>query len=143
MPTVFIQAPPSLVFRAMCDLTRHAKWAAHEITIKAGHRGRPSVGKKYTSAHDRNEEPDRLTVTELTRGERFGFHVVMPNGWELDFSMTVEAREDGTLVTRKAKMGKMPGASFLTRLIVPLVGNVHEKKFLDNMKAELEGTASS
>jgi hypothetical protein len=84
-----------------------------------------------------------LTVTELTRDERFGFHVVMSNGWELDFAMTVEPQGDGTLVTRKAKMRKMPAASFLVRLIVPLVGNVHEKKFLENMKLELEGIESS
>ena len=82
-------------------------------------------------------------MTELTRDERFGFHVVMPNGWELDFAMTVEPQGDGTLVTRKAKMGKMPGASFLMRLASPLIGNSHEKNFLENMKAELEGTASS
>ena len=143
MPKVFIQAPPGRVFETMCDLTRHAKWAAHEVTIEAGQKGPPAVGKTYTSSHARSEAPDRLTVTELTRDERFRFHVVMPNGWELDFAMTAEPQEDGTLVTRKAKMGKMPGASFLMRLASPLIGNSHEKNFLENMKAELEGTASS
>ena len=45
MAKVFIQAPPSRVFEAMCDLTRHAKWAVHE---EAGQRGRPAVGNTYT-----------------------------------------------------------------------------------------------
>ena len=143
MAKVYIQTPPSQVFKAMCDLTRHTKWAAHEVTIKAGRKGPPAVGNTYTSSHDRDEEPDRLTVTELTRDERFGFHVVMPNGWEFDFAMTVEPQGDGTLVTRKSKMGKMPGASFLMRLAAPLTGNTYEKTFLDNMKADLEGPSSS
>ncbi len=143
MAKVLIQASPSQVFETMCDLTRHTKWAAHEVTIKAGQEGPPAVGNTYTSSHARSEEPDRLTVTELTPDERFGFHVVMPNGWELDFVMTAEPQGDGTLVTRRAKMGKMPAASFLAKLLVPLIGNIHEKKFLDNMKAELEGSRSS
>jgi uncharacterized protein YndB with AHSA1/START domain len=143
MAKVFILAPPSQVFKTMCDLTRHARWAAHEVTIKAGQKGPPAVGNTYTSSHARSEEPDRLTVTELTPDDRFGFHVVMPNGWEIDFAMTAEPQGDGTLVTRKAKMGKMPSASFLAKRLVPLIGNVHEKKFLDNMKADLEGSNSS
>ena len=49
MLEVFIQAPTETVFEAMCDLTRHAKWANHPITIQAGQDGPPAVGNIYTS----------------------------------------------------------------------------------------------
>lgn len=87
MPKVFIQAPTDKVFEAMCDLTRHAKWAKHDIAIESGQEGPPAVGNIYTSSH-KGGKPDRLTITDLTPNERFGFHVVMPNNWELQQEMT-------------------------------------------------------
>ena len=61
MPSINIQAPMDQVFGAMCDLTRHAKWAAHDINIEAGQEGPPAVGNTYTSSHQ-GKTPDRLTV---------------------------------------------------------------------------------
>ena len=39
MPSINIQAPVDEVFKAVCDLTRHAKWAAHDISIEASQEG--------------------------------------------------------------------------------------------------------
>ena len=50
MSTIHINAPMDQVFEAMCDLTRHAKWAAHDISIEAGQEGPPAVGNTYTSS---------------------------------------------------------------------------------------------
>ena len=135
MPSIFIQAPSDKVFEAMCDLTRHAKWAAHAITIGAEQEGPPAIGNTYTSAH-KEKAPDRLTVTEMAPNERFVFHSVMSNNWELDITMTSAAQGDGTLVTRGAKGAKMP---LPMKLLLPLVGGGTDKKLLKNMKAELEG----
>ena len=44
MPSILIQAPPDVVFQAMCDLTRHVRWAKHDIVIEAGQEGPPTVG---------------------------------------------------------------------------------------------------
>ena len=96
MPEVFIQAPPDKVFRAISDLTRHIKWAKHNIVIEAGQEGAPAVGNTYTSS-ERGKTPDRLTVTEITPNKRFRFHSVMSRdmGWEVDFTMTARPEGEG------------------------------------------------
>ena len=125
----------------MCDLTRHAKWAAHAITIEAGQEAPPAVGNTYTSYHANHTAPDRLTITEMSPNERFVFHSVMPNRWELDFTMTSTAQGDGTLVTREAKVAKMPALIFPFKLLLPVIGGIYDKKLLNNMKADLEAAA--
>ena len=88
MPSINIQAPVDQVFKAMCDLSRHANWATHDITIEAGREGPPAVGNTYTSSHQ-GKTPDRLTVTEMRPNERFVFHSVMkPDKFELDYKNT-------------------------------------------------------
>ena len=89
MPEVFIQAPPNVVFEAMCDLTRHATWAKHDIVIEAGQEGPPTVGNTYTSS-EKGATPDQLRVTELVANELFKFHSHMSRGmgWDFDFTMT-------------------------------------------------------
>ena len=52
MPSIHINAPVDQVFEAMCDLTRRAKWATHEITIEAGQESPPAVGNTYTSSEN-------------------------------------------------------------------------------------------
>ena len=142
MPEVYIQAPTTTVFEAMSDLTRHAKWASHSITIMASQDGPPAVGNKYTST-ERTSTPDRLTVTEIVPNERFCFHSVMSRGmgWEFDFTMTAKPEGDGTMVTRGAKITKFPIFMLPMRLIMPLVGPKFDKKMLQNMKADLEGSS--
>ena len=139
MPSVFIQAPPDKVFEAMSDLTRHVKWAQHEIVIEAGQEGPPAVGHTYTSS-EKGNTADQLTVTELTPNERFCFHSIMSRGmgWEFDFTMTARPEGEGTTVTRDAKVTKFPIFMLRMRLLIPLVGPKLEKKCLDNMKADLE-----
>lgn len=139
MPSVFIQAPTDKVFEAMCDLTRHVKWANHNIAIQAGQEGSPAVGNTYTSSH-KGGSPDRLTVTEMAPNERFGFHSIMPNNWELDFSMTTSPQGEGTLVTRECKITKIPILMSPMKLLFGLVAPRGDKKSLDNMKADLESS---
>ena len=138
MPKAFIQAPPDKVFEAMSDLTRHAKWAVHELKIEPVEEGPPKVGSAYRSAHVKAKAPDQVTVTELLPNERFGFHVVMPNGWEVQHTMTATSQADGTLVTRTGSMTKLPALMFLMKLLMPLLASGAHKKFLNNMKSELE-----
>lgn len=142
MPKVFIQAPTDRVFQAMCDLTRHAKWATHEITIEAGQKGPPAVGSTYTSKH-KGATPDQLTVTEMVPNQRFRFYCVMPRGmgWEFDFTMTARPEAGGTVVTRDVKVTKFPILMLPMRLLMPLVGPMFEKKLLRNMKADLDAPA--
>ena len=137
MPSVFIQAPTAKVFEAMCDLTRHAKWAHHNIVIEAGQEGPPAVGNTYTSSH-KGGSPDQLTVTEMTPNERFVFYAVMPNKWELDHAMTASPQGEGTLVTRDGKITKIPMLMSPMKLLIGLVGPGFDKKLLANMKADLE-----
>ena len=140
MPSVFIQAPTDKVFEAMCDLTRHAKWAKHDIVIEAGQEGPPAVGNTYTSSL-KGKPPDQLTVTDMTPNERFVFHSVMPNKWELDHLMTASPQGDGTLVTRTGKITKIPALMAPLKLLVAIVGPMDDKKLLNNMKTDLEGSA--
>ena len=141
MPSIHIQAPVDQVFEAMCDLTRHALWARHDIAIEPGQEGPPAVGNTYTSSH-KGGSPDRLTVTEMSPNEKFRFHSVMPNKWELDFTMTSAPDGDGTLVTRSGKITKIPALMFPMKFLVALVGPAGDKKLLNNMKADLESPAS-
>ena len=121
----------------MCDLTRHAKWAHHNIVIEAGQEGAPAVGNTYTSAH-KGGSPDQLTVTEMIPNERFVFHSVMPNNWELGHSMTASSQGEGTPVTREGKITKIPILMSRLKLLISLVGPGFDKKLLANMKGDLE-----
>ncbi len=65
MPQVVIQASPDSVFEAMCDLTRHAKWASHDIEIAAKQEGAAAVGHTYTSSH-KGKAPDQLRCCRIS-----------------------------------------------------------------------------
>ncbi len=138
MPKVFINASPDKVFEAMSDLTRHAKWGVHELKIEPVEDGPPKVGSKYRAAHVKAKAPDMVTVTELVPNERFAFHVVMPNRWEVQHTMTATQQGSGTLVTRRAQMTKLPLFLVFLKPLIPLLASGAPKKFLANMKAELE-----
>ena len=126
MSSINIQAPVDQVFEAICDLSRHAKWAAHDITIEAGQEGPPAVGNTYTSAHQ-GKTPDQLIITELRPNERFAFHSVMPNKFELDFTMTVSQQVEGSRVTRQGKVTKIPLLMTPLKLLVAMASAGPEK----------------
>ena len=138
MPSIVINAPPDKVFEAMCDLTRHAKWAKHSIMIEAQQEGPPAVGNTYTS-QEKNNTPDRLTITEMVPNELFRFHSRMDRGmgWEFDFTMTAKSDGEGTSVTRESKITKFPIFMLPMRLMIPLMPS-GEKQLLSNMKEDLE-----
>ena len=138
MPQVVIQAPPDKVFEAMCDLTRHAKWAPHDLEIVAGQEGTPAVGHTFTSSH-KGKAPDQLAITEMVPNQRVAFHSVMANKWELDFKMTAAPQGEGTLVTRSGKLTKVPLLLTPMKLLIALAGPMGDKKLLNGMKADLEG----
>ena len=50
MGTITVNAPVEKVFEAICDLTRHANWAAADIAITAEQEGSPAVDHTYSSA---------------------------------------------------------------------------------------------
>ena len=126
MSSINIQAPVDQVFEAICDLSRHAKWAAHDITIEAGQEGPPAVGNTYTSSHQ-GKTPDQLIITELRPNERFAFHSVMPNKFELDFTMTVSQQVEGSRVTRQGKVTKIPLLMTPLKLLVAMASAGPEK----------------
>ena len=138
MPSIHIQAPTDRVFGAMSDLTRHARWAAHDLEIKALGEGPAQVGSQYSCTH-KGKPADQVTITDISPNERFGFHVTMPNKWELQWNMTATSQGEGTLVTRDGKITKMPLLMTPMKLLVALIGSGYEKKLLNNMKADLEG----
>ena len=95
------------------------------------------MGNTYTSSLQ-GKAPDQLTVTEMRPNERFAFHSVMPNNWELDFTMTIGQQVEGTRVTRTGRITKMPLLMTPMKLMIALVSPGFDKKFLNNMKADLE-----
>ena len=100
------------------------------------------MGNTYTSSH-KGGSPDRLTITEMIPNERFGFHVVMPNKWELQHEMTASAQGEGTLVTRSGKITKIPALMAPLKLLIAIVGPMDDKKLLNSMKIELEGDTNA
>ena len=142
---ILVNAPPEAVFSAISDLTRHAAWAAHNIEIKAVEEGEVKVGSEYQCSHQgsRVREGDRVTVTELVPGSRFAFHARMPNRLELDHTMTISPQDGGTLVSHDAKLTKVPMPMALVKpmllMMIAVAAGGPEKKFLKNMKSELEG----
>ena len=139
MGTVTVNAPVEKVFEAICDLTRHANWAAHDITITADQEGTPAVGDTYSSAKG-GGKPDRITVTSMTPNESLGFHVVMPNKWELDWQMSVTADGGGTRVERKGQITTIPWYMTPMKLMFGVVASMDESKMAKKMKADLESS---
>ena len=139
MGNVTVNAPVEKVFEAICDLTRHADWAAHDIAITADQEGLPAVGHTYSSSK-KGGNPDRVTITSMTPNERLGFHVVMPNKWELDWQMTVIPDGDGTRVERKGRITKIPWYMSPMKLVIAAVAPMDERKMAKKMKADLESS---
>mgnify|MGYP001162455245 CR=1 FL=1 len=97
-----VNAPIDKVFEAVSDLTRHANWAAHPISITAETERPVMIGHTYSSGKSGNKS-GRLQVTELEPNDHFRFQVVMPNGWELDWAITPMANGEGPRLTGKSK----------------------------------------
>jgi len=140
MGKITVNAPAEKVFEAVSDLTRHAAWAAHPINITAEQDGPIGFGHKYSSGKS-GKNLDRITVTEYSPNDRFGFHVVMPNGWELDWAISLSAMGGATEVERKVKVTKIPTLMKPMLLVIAMVGPIFEKKMAKKMKAELEGSS--
>ncbi len=139
MGTVTVNAPVDKVFEAISDLTRHASWAAADIVITADQEGPPAVGHTYASGKE-GGKADRVSITSLTPNESLGFHVVMPNGWELDWQMSVTADGDGTRVERKGHITKIPWFLAPMKLLVAIASPGPEGKMAKSMKADLESS---
>ena len=137
MGKITVNAPVDKVFDAVSDLTRHAGWAAHDINISAETDGAVAVGHIYSSGKS-GKELDRVTVTEVVPNQRFGFHVVMPNKWELDWQISVSAAGDGTSVERKGRITSIPMLMAPMKLLYALAAPMDEKKLAKKMKADLE-----
>ena len=142
MSEIVVNAPPDKVFAAISDLTQHGNFAAHNLNIEPVEEGAVEIGKSYTSGHG-TETPDKVTVTELVPNTRFSFHVDMPNGLQVDHTMTVAPSGDGTLVTRDQKIVATPGFFKLMKPIITLGLGMATKKNLKNLKTwiEQDGTA--
>lgn len=139
MGSTVVNAPPDKVFEAVSDLTRPANWAAHEIVITGDQEGPVAVGHTFSSVKN-GGKPDRITITSVTPNEGLGFHVVMPNSWELDWQISLTSQVDGTKVDRSVRITKMPWYMSPMKLVVAAVGPIFEKKMAKNMKAELESS---
>ncbi len=139
MGTVTVNAPVEKVFEAICDLTRHANWAAADIAITADQEGLPAVGHTYSSGKAGGKQ-DRVTITSMTPNQSLGFHVVMPNKWELDWQMSVTPDGDGTKVDRKGQITKIPWFLAPMKLLVAVATPGPEGKMAKNMKADLESS---
>ena len=114
--------------------------AAHDLEINAVGDGPAQVGSQYTCTH-KGKPADQVTITDISPNERFGFHVTMPNKWELQWNMTASQQAQGTIVTRQGKITKMPLLMTPMKLLVALAVPGPEKKFLNNMKTDLEASA--
>jgi len=139
MGTINVNAPVETVFEAVSDLSRHAGWTAHEISITAESEGPVEVGHTYSSGKS-GKKLDKLTVTEHAPNDRFGFHVVMPNGWELDWLIKVSAENGETKVERKGQITKIPWYFAPMKLLVAVASPMPEGKMAKKMKADLEGS---
>ena len=137
MGTVTVNAPVEKVFEAISDLTRHASWAAADIAITADQEGPPAVGHTYSSGKEGGKQ-DQVTITSLTPNESLGFRVVMPNGWELDWEMSVSPDGEGTKVERKWRITKIPWFMAPMKLLVAMATPGPEGKMAKSMKADLE-----
>ena len=139
MGTVTINTPVEKVFEAICELTRHANWAAADIEIKADQEGSPAVGHTFSSGKA-GGKADRVTITSMTPNESIGFHVVMPNNWELDWRMSVTPDGDGTRVERKWRITKIPWYLAPMKLLVAAATPGPEGKMARKMKSDLESS---
>ena len=137
MGKITVNAPVDKVFEAVSDLTRHAGWAAHSIDIASETEGPVAVGHKYSSGKSGGKR-DQITITDFVPNERLGFHVVMPNKWELDWQISVSPAGDGTSVERKGRITSIPALMTPMKYLYALAAPMDEKKLAKKMKADLE-----
>ena len=76
----------------------------------------------------------------MTPNESLDFHVVMPNGWELDSQSSVSGEVGGSRVRRNWKITKIPWFMAPMKLLVAAATPMPEGKMAKKMKAELEGS---
>ncbi|MBM3924545.1 MAG: SRPBCC family protein [SAR202 cluster bacterium] len=143
MPTtqVSINAPPEKVFPALSDLTRHAKWSIHNIEIKQLSGNGNVVGSEYSSGHA-GKKGDIVKITKVDPNKTFAFRSAMPNKMEIDHTFNIRPEGTGTRVVHHMKMTKVPGAMILAtpllKLMIGMAAPGQDRKFLHNMKVEME-----
>ena len=143
MPTtqVSINAPPERVFPALSDLTRHAKWSIHSIEIKQLSGDGNVVGAEYSSGHP-SKKGDIVKVTKVEPNKTFAFHSSMPNKMEFDHTFELRPDGTGTRVVHHSKLAKVPGMMVplkpILSLMVAMAAPGQDRKFLHNMKVEME-----
>jgi len=76
----------------------------------------------------------------LTPNESLDFHVVMPNGWELDWQMSVSGEGGGSRVRRNWKITKIPWFMAPMKLLIAAATPMPKGKMAKKVKAELEGS---
>jgi uncharacterized protein YndB with AHSA1/START domain len=138
---VSINAPPEKVFPALSDLTRHAKWSIHNIEIKQLSGNGHVVGSEYSSGHPA-KKGDIVKVTKVEPNKLFAFHSSMPNKMEFDHTFILRPEGTGTRVVHHSNLAKVPGmmvlATPLLKLMMGMLAPGQDRKFLHNMKVEME-----
>ena len=76
----------------------------------------------------------------MTPNESLDFHVVMPNGCELDWQMSVSGEGGGSRVRRNWKITKIPWSISPMKLLVAAATPMPEGKMARKIKAKLEGS---
>ena len=108
--------------------------------------GPVQVGAKYQCVQG-GRTGDLVTVTEVSPNERFSFHSTMPNGIELDHTITLTPQNGGTMVTRNASLTRLPMPLTLFKpllvMFMAFAARGPDGKFLKNMKSDLEESDST
>ena len=149
--SINITARIDKVFAAVSDLSCHEIWASQPVEILPDGEGQPEVGKKYTVRSSLLNQAE-ITVTDLAIDQRLAYKVVITpklldrlllmrfTGWEIDCTFAFASQGAETLVSRQVDCVKAPWP--LMRPLLPLVKWVsqRDRKLLNRMKRNLEGT---
>lgn len=141
--SIFIKAPPEMVFPFVGDLLRHPEWTTDEMKMEVVSSGTMGVGSRYRSTANFKGFTivDELQVVEYQPPTRFAFRVKDIAG-RLNHQFVLHSQSDGTLVERSVLIEeKSLFTKIYHRIVMPMLMpfiSSEMNKALQLLKARVE-----
>ena len=138
--SIFIQAPPEVVFPFVGDLLYHPAWATDQMKMEARPSGSIRVGNQYRSTTNFKGMVvvAELQIVEYQPPTRFAFTVNDRTG-RYTHEFVLHSEKGGTLVERSISNENTDLLSkILTMILMPILIIPESKKALQLLKARVE-----
>jgi uncharacterized protein YndB with AHSA1/START domain len=136
--SIDINVPPQKAFDYLSDVTKHAEWSSHGLSVEKTSPGPIAVGTTFsTTGHQMGTHTGVVTITELVPGQKVVYESSDDTG-RMKHAFEVAPQNGGTRVTKSFETIK---TGLMLTIFRPMM-YVAQPKMLQNdlakIKAKLE-----